>query len=214
MICKICEKDSKSLFNHIQWNHKDFTTKSYYDKFLRKENEGTCYCGKETRFRGFTHGYAKTCGYSCHNKHKKVLNVENYSKATRLKWEKGEFDEVAFGRGKYGKFFSEKNNKEIFYQSSLELAAYKILEQLDVVKKYGRCDFSFKYISPEDNKYHRYKPDILVEYLDGIKQIIEVKSEWNSSNNIVLAKAKAAKEKFKNYTIWTERQIYGEINHG
>lgn len=70
MICKICKKDNKNLFNHIQWNHKDFTTKSYYDKFLRKENEGICRCGEETRFRGFTHGYAKTCGYSCHNKRK------------------------------------------------------------------------------------------------------------------------------------------------
>jgi very-short-patch-repair endonuclease len=73
MHCEICGKNVKSIHNHIQWNHKNYTLKSYYDKFLKKKNEGICICGKETRFQGIRFGYAKTCGYSCHNKHKFTL---------------------------------------------------------------------------------------------------------------------------------------------
>ena len=48
--CKICgqtfEKRAQ-LTSHIQYSHKEYNSKTYYDKFLKKEGEGFCKtCGK------------------------------------------------------------------------------------------------------------------------------------------------------------------------
>lgn len=54
--CKLCgQKFNKSLqlTTHIQFQHKEFNSKSYYDKFFKKEQEGLCRtCGKPTWFTG------------------------------------------------------------------------------------------------------------------------------------------------------------------
>jgi hypothetical protein len=56
---KIC-KNKKSLGCHIGKSH---GTKQYYDKFIKKENEGKCLmCGGETSFVNIDRGYRKTCG--------------------------------------------------------------------------------------------------------------------------------------------------------
>lgn len=67
-ICKICGLESvnnNGLISHITQTHK-LSSKEYYDKFFKKENEGICpVCGKETQFIKFSLGYRKTCSYSC-----------------------------------------------------------------------------------------------------------------------------------------------------
>lgn len=54
--CKLCgQKFNKSLqlTTHIQFHHKEFNSKLYYDKFFKKEYEGLCKtCGKQTLFTG------------------------------------------------------------------------------------------------------------------------------------------------------------------
>lgn len=54
--CKLCGQQfdkTVKLTTHIQYHHKGFNSKTYYDKFLKKENEGLCKtCGKETWFTG------------------------------------------------------------------------------------------------------------------------------------------------------------------
>ena len=55
MKCEICGKDFNnyiSLGIHLHYSHKDTTNQEYYDKYLRKSNEGICpVCGKETYFK-------------------------------------------------------------------------------------------------------------------------------------------------------------------
>jgi very-short-patch-repair endonuclease len=65
--CKICKKKCttvRGLSLHIKV-HK-ISSKKYYDKFLKKEDEGICpECGKETGFRGLGKGYHVYCSYAC-----------------------------------------------------------------------------------------------------------------------------------------------------
>jgi hypothetical protein len=64
MKCEICErndfKNISALVAHISNPNKNckMTIKEYYDKFLRKSNEGYCkICGKETSFYSIAKGY-------------------------------------------------------------------------------------------------------------------------------------------------------------
>lgn len=116
----------------------------------------------------------------------------------------------SYGKNIYksGHFVSKKNNRELYYQSSYELLAFEILEQQISVYAYEKCKFSIDYMSPVDGFLHKYIPDILVTYVDGRKQIIEIKPIRLLSNEIVKAKASAAQEKFGNkYAIWTQKDL-------
>jgi len=66
--CRICNKEYKNFISlglHIRQIHK-ISPKEYYDKFLKKENEGTCLeCGKPTNFTSVNKGYCKFCSTSC-----------------------------------------------------------------------------------------------------------------------------------------------------
>ena len=68
MICKICELECKSgqaLSKHIHIKH-DISTKDYYDKYYKKENEGICpTCNKPTPFYGIIKGYQHYCCAKC-----------------------------------------------------------------------------------------------------------------------------------------------------
>jgi uncharacterized CHY-type Zn-finger protein len=68
MKCKICNKTFKSwngLGRHIIVSH-NMTTKEYYDKYLKKDDEGKCViCGNDTKFISIKNGYKKLCSSKC-----------------------------------------------------------------------------------------------------------------------------------------------------
>jgi len=111
-----------------------------------------------------------------------------------------------------GRFFSPKNNCEILYESSYELLAFKILEQLSEVKKYSRCNFVIPYFSESSTK--KYMPDIIVTYMDGKSEVIEVKPQWALGRKDNILKIKAAKkycaENDLTFSVWTENQLFAE----
>ena len=71
------------LSSHIQIH--GISSKEYYDKYLKKDHEGVCYCGKQTSFCVLTGGYTKYCSYKClHNSQdiklkKKLTFQKNYN---------------------------------------------------------------------------------------------------------------------------------------
>lgn len=111
---------------------------------------------------------------------------------------------------KHGKFYSKKNKKKIYYQSSWELLAYKLLEQMSHVKSYQRCDFSIQYIF--ENRQRLYHPDIFVEYTCDQNEILEIKTIWQSKDLKTKAKFKAARKYAKQnnlkFTVWTEKELF------
>ena len=74
--CKICGREFKNLnsfANHISRTEK-ITSKNYYDKYFKKEHEGICYCGKETKFFNMTKGYQQYCSKKCSSNSE--INIE------------------------------------------------------------------------------------------------------------------------------------------
>ena len=67
IICKICGQELTSRgSSHFIKTHK-ITSKEYYDKYLKKENEDICpICQMPTTFRDISYGYNKTCSKECH----------------------------------------------------------------------------------------------------------------------------------------------------
>jgi very-short-patch-repair endonuclease len=68
IICKLCNKNFKSyksLSNHLRYCKKNiykFNSESYYDYFLKDENEGKCFlCNEKTTFKNINLGYHKYC---------------------------------------------------------------------------------------------------------------------------------------------------------
>jgi len=113
------------------------------------------------------------------------------------------------GRGKFGYFFSKKMNKEVFYRSSYELIAYKILEQDKTVCSFYAESFRIPYIW--NGKTHQYIPDIKSIGTNGKISVIEVKAEWQLLNERVMLKMAAAKlfclENGYNFYVWTEKEL-------
>lgn len=79
--CKICGKEigNKGLTSHFKNTH-NISSKEYYDKYLKQENEGKCLeCGKETKFIKFTKGYRSFCSTKCSNNNKDVSKLKKES---------------------------------------------------------------------------------------------------------------------------------------
>ncbi len=93
MKCLICNHESpnfRGLGNHIRKAH-NMSTKEYYDKYLKKDNEDICQvCGKPTNFINLNIGYRKVCSVSCGQKHPdtrkriETTNINRYGKSTPL----------------------------------------------------------------------------------------------------------------------------------
>ncbi len=71
------------------------------------------------------------------------------------------------------------DSTDIWCRSSWEVTAMKYFDSRPDVIRWGSEELVIPYLSPEDNKVHRYFPDFFVEYLDrdGVvrKEIVEVK---------------------------------------
>jgi len=113
---------------------------------------------------------------------------------------------------KTGYFFSSINNKEFYYRSSYELRAYKQLEEKKDIIKYWKTEcLRIPYID-ENGQQRNTVPDILVEYKDGKKQIIECKPQWKLDKDIRTKLKIEATQKYcdKNgivFSIWTEKEL-------
>ena len=68
--CCICNKEFQNgqyLSAHLKFQE-HITGKDYYDKYLKKPDEGICIvCGKPTKYINFTRGYTQTCSQECNN---------------------------------------------------------------------------------------------------------------------------------------------------
>lgn len=78
--CKICDKECKnfrSLSRHISSHN--LTVQEYYDKYLKKPDEGICpTCGKMIPFNSMKHGYKMYCNCKCANSNiEKINRIKN-----------------------------------------------------------------------------------------------------------------------------------------
>lgn len=111
---------------------------------------------------------------------------------------------------KQGWFYSNKNNKEIAFDSSYEMRYYQILEDDDNIKCYYRSGLKLTYIL--GNIVKTYNPDLIVEFLDGEKELIEIKPDRRLAEIEIVAKHNVAKEycirNNMNFRIVTEEHLF------
>lgn len=163
-----------------------------------KQKNREAHLGKVSKFKGVKGRYSEeTLLVMSEKATNNIINNKNVNPS----WK----------RCKRGHFYSDKNNKELYYSSSYELKAYSILEQLPNVKSYSRCSFYIKYFNPIKNGISRYVPDIAITYADGIEEMIEIKPEKLVGTPINQAKFAVAtpycKERGWKFTVWTEKDL-------
>jgi len=119
VICAICKKQF-TQFNfrwHLKNFHPIYNTKSYYDKFIKKHNEGFCNypeCVKKTKFASIIKGYR----IGCCNKHAQLSPViKNKVKKAYIK--------------KYGKYF---NNRKKARNTCIRKYGVKNVSQVKKIK--------------------------------------------------------------------------------
>lgn len=147
----------------------------------------------------------------------KARKGKHLSEETKRKLSKARRKAIAEGRfnpknyiGNVGWFWSNKNKKKLWYDSSYELRAFKILEKDKGVKRYDRpgpIPYPYKGI------WRNYFPDIHILYTDGTTKLIEVKPETFRRHPKTQSKSKAARKWCSNrrvptsYKIWTEKAL-------
>lgn len=80
-ICLECNQsfESKSKLSYHIFHTHNLTSKMYYDKHLKKDNDGVCLnCGRPTLFKNLVRGYKKSCCKECERKCAEITNKERY----------------------------------------------------------------------------------------------------------------------------------------
>ena len=110
---------------------------------------------------------------------------------------------------KTGWFHSNKCDADMFYRSSYELRALEKLEADPSALCFEMEPFSIEY--EHQGRKHRYIPDILVERVDGSRELIEVKPECLVDDEVNLLKRQAAvdwcQKMGMHHLVWNEGSI-------
>jgi len=111
-----------------------------------------------------------------------------------------------------GKYTSTKTGAEISYRSGWELEYCKWLDENPNVKTYLYEGVVIAYVNNVRSRdLSRYYPDFFVEYVDGRKELIEIKPQRKVEQKKVQKKAEAARrwcqEHEASYVILTEIEL-------
>lgn len=85
----------------------------------------------------------------------------------------------------------------IEYKSSLELKAFKYADFNKHIVKFSVEPFPIQYIKPSDGKYHRYYPDMFLQFSQGNKFLVEIKPK--SQTKPPVPPKKKSEKALKNY---------------
>ncbi len=100
-------------------------------------------------------------------------------------------------RFKEGWYVSTKMKKQFYFRSGWEEAVFECLDQLNEVTAYEAEPFAIPYIW--EGTQHEYNPDILVVFVDGHKEVWEIKpsdqtslqqnkNKWHAANEMCKAR--------------------------
>lgn len=111
-----------------------------------------------------------------------------------------------------GKFASLKMNSEFTYRSGWELAYFQFLETNSDVVKFFSESLRIPYVSNvRTGKLRIYIPDLLVEWSDGRKELIEIKPSRRLTNPKNIKKFSAAqiwcKANSVTFVVLTEKEL-------
>lgn len=136
---------------------------------------------------------------------------ENISKATIKQYQNGFEPKLHHVTGWH---LSPKAGK-VYFRSSYEKKAYLKLDEDDNVKTYKTESVTTEYFNPEKNINSTYLIDLLIEYKDGSKKLVEVKPEQWLKDDIIKAKIESGNKKAQSlnipFEVWTEMNLFGHV---
>lgn len=136
---------------------------------------------------------------------------ENISKAVSMAYASG-FNPLIHHRK--GWHESEKSGK-VYFRSSYEKKAYMMLDKDETVLKYFPEKVKLSFYNPEKQITGQYFVDLIVEYTDGRRILVEIKPEAFLSDQVVMAKCEVAKKYAQEnniaFEIWTEMKLFGQV---
>lgn len=110
---------------------------------------------------------------------------------------------------KQGKYQSTKTGKVLPYRSGMEEKVYKLLDQHDDVLSFDYEPFQVDYI--HKGQAHKYIPDIFVTFLDGHRELWEIKPSSQThlevNKNKWLAANDACEKRGWEFKVLTEKRI-------
>ena len=180
MICKICGKEfenGKYLSAHLKFEE-HITSQQYYDKYLRKSNEGFCeVCHKPTNYIGLERGYQVYCSRQCAAKEKGI-------KISKTKQSYTEEQKIAITKKR------EKTNLERYgVKSNLQLKHYSNTQKDNSNKQKNKktyhSSFGLTAIEAAHTKEARQKAieTRKKHMLDGTINGQNVKQSWETRHN-------------------------------
>lgn len=113
------------------------------------------------------------------------------------------------------------DNGKLNFKSSLELNAIKYADYNKHIVKFALEPFAIKYIKPTDGKYHRYYIDLFLEFSNGEKFLVEVKSfgetippkkPKNKSQKSANNYQKALQTYYVNQAKWAAAKEFAKMN--
>jgi len=97
------------------------------------------------------------------------------------------------------------------YRSSWEKVFMEWCDRSPDVLKWSTESIAIPYLSPKDNKVHRYFPDFFIYFKDGRKVIVEIKPYNQQNNPINQAKWEQAEKYAKSigakFVVVTEKEL-------
>ena len=149
--CKLCNQEFEKiqqLTTHIQFHHKEYNSKSYYDEFLKKPGEGVCpICGREPRFASIIRGYQKYCSDKCAWQDPEVKKKRSDTNSKKTEEDKKQWiiRNIESHRCANGKCISDE-----------ELAKRRELSEEGFRSYLTKCDCTFLEYIPEPKKLVRF----------------------------------------------------------
>ena len=118
-------------------------------------------------------------------------------------------------------FIIEENEIKLNFKSSLERTCMRYCDMNIHVKHYGLEPFAIKYLSPKDGKIHRYFIDFFIEFSNGQKFLVEVKSSGETrepkipgkkTEKAILNYQKALQTFAVNQAKWSAAKAFASVN--
>lgn len=161
--CRLCKKKFKSvlgLTTHLKRSHNNYNIHEYYDKFLKKKNEGFCkFCGNKTEYVNLVRGYKDVCkNTKCHHKKSEESFLKKHGVKCSFQLKESQEKARKTCITKYGVDYASKN--PIFQENRKKTN----------LKKYGREHYTQTEEYKEKTKKHSQENFGVDHYL-GAKEI-------------------------------------------
>lgn len=221
VICQLCQKQFQKISGTHLKNH-NITGKEYYDRFLKKPDEGKCLnCGKPTNFLKISQGYNRYCSCKCsqvveETKQKrietclKIYGTENVFQNEDIKIKLRNTCKNKYGVDHFTKTdeYIEKTKQTCLEKYGTEYYT-KTLEYKEQVKQTCLEKYGTEYISQTEYFKNKVKETCLSKY--GVEYISQTDEFKNKVKETCLNKYGV--EYFSQTADWSEKTKATLLSH-